>query len=58
MTMKRLAVEFGMGTDLRGADYTKAGMDGLIAKPINVTALFEAIEQALAQPAKGERTAA
>ena len=29
MTMKRLAVEFGMGTDLRGADYTKAAVRAL-----------------------------
>ncbi|MGE0314670.1 MAG: Lin0512 family protein [Lautropia sp.] len=27
--MKRLALEFGMGTDLRGADYTKAAVRAL-----------------------------
>lgn len=27
--MKRLIVEFGMGTDLRGADYTKAAVRAL-----------------------------
>ena len=26
MTLKRMVVEFGMGTDLRGADYTKAAI--------------------------------
>jgi len=26
MAMKRVAVEFGMGTDIRGADYTKAAV--------------------------------
>ena len=29
MTMKRMAVEFGMGTDIRGADYTKAAVRAL-----------------------------
>ena len=29
MTMKRVAVEFGMGTDIRGADYTKAAVRAL-----------------------------
>lgn len=29
MTMKRVAVEFGMGTDLRGQDYTKAACRAL-----------------------------
>jgi len=27
--MKRVAVEFGMGTDIRGADYTKAAVRAL-----------------------------
>lgn len=29
MTLKRLVVEFGMGTDLRGEDYTKAACRAL-----------------------------
>ena len=29
MAMKRVAVEFGMGTDIRGADYTKAAVRAL-----------------------------
>ncbi len=29
MTMKRMAVEIGMGTDIRGADYTKAALRAL-----------------------------
>ena len=29
MAMKRMAVEFGMGTDIRGADYTKAAVRAL-----------------------------
>lgn len=29
MAMKRMAVEFGMGTDLRGEDYTKAACRAL-----------------------------
>jgi uncharacterized protein (TIGR02058 family) len=29
MTMKRMAVEMGMGTDIRGADYTKAAVRAL-----------------------------
>jgi uncharacterized protein (TIGR02058 family) len=29
MTMKRVAVEIGMGTDIRGADYTKAAVRAL-----------------------------
>lgn len=29
MTLKRIAVEFGMGTDLHGKDYTKAACRGL-----------------------------
>ena len=29
MTMKRMAVEIGMGTDIRGADYTKAAVRAL-----------------------------
>lgn len=29
MAMKRMAVEIGMGTDIRGADYTKAAVRAL-----------------------------
>lgn len=29
MAMKRVVVEFGMGTDIRGADYTKAAVRAL-----------------------------
>lgn len=29
MALKRVAIEFGMGTDLRGEDYTKAAVRGL-----------------------------
>jgi len=29
MAMKRVAVEFGMGTDIRGTDYTKAAVRAL-----------------------------
>jgi len=29
MAMKRVAIEFGMGTDLRGEDYTKAAIRAL-----------------------------
>jgi uncharacterized protein (TIGR02058 family) len=29
MTMKRMVVELGMGTDIRGADYTKAAVRAL-----------------------------
>lgn len=29
MTMKRMALELGMGTDIRGADYTKAAVRAL-----------------------------
>ena len=29
MTMKRMALEIGMGTDIRGADYTKAAVRAL-----------------------------
>ena len=29
MAMKRMVVEFGMGTDIRGADYTKAAVRAL-----------------------------
>lgn len=29
MALKRMAVEFGMGTDIRGADYTKAAVRAL-----------------------------
>ena len=29
MTLKRVAIEIGMGTDIRGADYTKAAVRAL-----------------------------
>ena len=29
MTMKRMVIEFGMGTDIRGGDYTKAAVRAL-----------------------------
>ena len=29
MTMKRIAIEIGMGTDIRGGDYTKAAVRAL-----------------------------
>ncbi|HTD92066.1 MAG TPA: Lin0512 family protein [Burkholderiales bacterium] len=29
MTMKRMAIEIGMGTDIRGTDYTKAAVRAL-----------------------------
>ena len=29
MTMKRVVLEIGMGTDIRGADYTKAAVRAL-----------------------------
>jgi uncharacterized protein (TIGR02058 family) len=29
MALKRVAIEFGMGTDIRGADYTKAAVRAL-----------------------------
>lgn len=42
MAMKRMAVEFGMGTDIRGADYTKAAVralrDALWHNSLNVAA--------------------
>jgi uncharacterized protein (TIGR02058 family) len=42
MTMKRVVVEFGMGTDIRGADYTKAAVralrDALWHNSLNVAA--------------------
>ena len=42
MTMKRVMVEIGMGTDIRGADYTKAAMralrDALWHNSLNVAA--------------------
>ena len=42
MTMKRMVVEFGMGTDIRGADYTKAAVralrDALWHNSLNVAA--------------------
>ena len=42
MAMKRMAVEIGMGTDIRGADYTKAAVralrDALWHNSLNVAA--------------------
>jgi uncharacterized protein (TIGR02058 family) len=42
MTMKRMVVELGMGTDIRGADYTKAAVralrDALWHNSLNVAA--------------------
>ncbi len=42
MAMKRMVVEFGMGTDMRGADYTKAAVralrDALWHNSLNVAA--------------------
>jgi uncharacterized protein (TIGR02058 family) len=42
MTMKRVMVEIGMGTDIRGADYTKAAVralrDALWHNSLNVAA--------------------
>jgi uncharacterized protein (TIGR02058 family) len=42
MAMKRMAVEMGMGTDIRGADYTKAAVralrDALWHNSLNVAA--------------------
>lgn len=42
MTMKRMMVEIGMGTDIRGADYTKAAVralrDALWHNSLNVAA--------------------
>src|SRR5215210_8524356 len=42
MTMKRMAVEMGMGTDIRGTDYTKAAVralrDALWHNSLNVAA--------------------
>ena len=42
MTMKRMAIEIGMGTDIRGADYTKAAVralrDALWHNSLNVAA--------------------
>lgn len=42
MTMKRVVVEIGMGTDIRGADYTKAAVralrDALWHNSLNVAA--------------------
>lgn len=42
MTMQRVVVEFGMGTDIRGADYTKAAVralrDALWHNSLNVAA--------------------
>ena len=42
MNLKRVALEFGMGTDIRGADYTKAAVralrDALWHNSLNVAA--------------------
>jgi uncharacterized protein (TIGR02058 family) len=42
MTMKRMMIEFGMGTDIRGSDYTKAAVralrDALWHNSLNVAA--------------------
>jgi len=42
MAMKRMVVEFGMGTDIRGSDYTKAAVralrDALWHNSLNVAA--------------------
>ncbi len=42
MAMKRMVVEFGMGTDIRGADYTKAAVralrDALWHNSLNIAA--------------------
>ncbi len=42
MAMKRMVLEFGMGTDIRGADYTKAAVralrDALWHNSLNVAA--------------------
>jgi uncharacterized protein (TIGR02058 family) len=42
MAMKRMLVEIGMGTDIRGADYTKAAVralrDALCHNSVSVTA--------------------
>jgi uncharacterized protein (TIGR02058 family) len=42
MTMKRMVIEFGMGTDIRGGDYTKAAVralrDALWHNSLNVAA--------------------
>jgi uncharacterized protein (TIGR02058 family) len=42
MAMKRMVVEFGMGTDIRGTDYTKASVralrDALWHNSLNVAA--------------------
>ncbi|MGE5526018.1 MAG: Lin0512 family protein [Rhodospirillaceae bacterium] len=42
MAMKRMVIEFGMGTDIRGADYTKAAVralrDALWRNSLNVAA--------------------
>ena len=45
MTKKRFAVEFGMGTDLRGHDYTKAAVralkDALWHNSLNMAQAFD-----------------
>jgi uncharacterized protein (TIGR02058 family) len=42
MSMKRMVIEFGMGTDIRGGDYTKAAVralrDALWHNSLNVAA--------------------
>ena len=45
MAMKRMVVEFGMGTDIRGTDYTKASVralrDALWHNSLNVAAALD-----------------
>ncbi len=45
MTMKRMVLEIGMGTDIRGADYTKAAVralrDALWHNSLNIAAALE-----------------
>ena len=45
MTMKRMVLEIGMGTDIRGADYTKAAVralrDALWHNSLNIAAALQ-----------------
>ena len=45
MTMKRMVLEIGMGTDIRGADYTKAAVralrDALWHNSLNIAAALD-----------------